>query len=49
MKHRFYDLHGVDWAKVRDTYEPLLAHIGNQEDLHDVMQADDAPIECLAQ
>ncbi len=39
MKHRFYDpaMHGVDWAKVRDTYEPLLAHVGDQEDLHDVI------------
>jgi tricorn protease len=39
MKHRFYDpaMHGVDWAKVRDTYEPLLAHVSNQEDLHDVI------------
>ncbi|HEU5432828.1 MAG TPA: hypothetical protein VFU81_14270, partial [Thermomicrobiales bacterium] len=32
MKHRFYDpaMHGVDWAKMRDTYEPLLAHVGDQ-------------------
>jgi tricorn protease len=39
MKHRFYDpaMHGVDWAKIRDTYEPLLAHVGDQEDLHDVI------------
>jgi tricorn protease len=39
MKHRFYDpdMHGVDWAKMRDTYEPLLAHVGDQEDLHDVI------------
>jgi tricorn protease len=39
MKHRFYDpaMHGVDWAKVRDTYEPLLAHVGEQEELHDVI------------
>jgi tricorn protease len=39
MKHRFYDpaMHGVDWTKVRDSYEPLLAHIGDQEDLHDVI------------
>ena len=39
MKHRFYDpdMHGVDWAKVRNTYEPLLAHVGDQEDLHDVI------------
>ncbi len=39
MKHRFYDpaMHGVDWTKTRDTYEPLLAHVGDQEDLHDVI------------
>ncbi|MHB1422040.1 MAG: S41 family peptidase [Gemmataceae bacterium] len=39
MKHRFYDpaMHGVDWVKTRDTYEPLLAHVGDQEDLHDVV------------
>jgi tricorn protease len=39
MKHRFYaaDMHGVDWAKARETYEPLLAHVGDQEDLHDVI------------
>jgi tricorn protease len=39
MKYRFYDanMHGVDWAKARDTYEPLLAHVGTQEDLHDVV------------
>jgi tricorn protease len=39
MKHRFYDpaMHGVDWAKVRDAYEPLLAHVGGQEELHDVI------------
>jgi tricorn protease len=39
MKHRFYDpaMHGVDWTKMRDTYEPLLAHVGDQEDLHDVI------------
>jgi tricorn protease len=39
MKHRFYDpaMHGVDWNKVRDTYEPLLAHVGDQEELHDVV------------
>jgi tricorn protease len=39
MRHRFYaaDMHGVDWAKVKETYEPLLAHVGDQEDLHDVI------------
>jgi tricorn protease len=39
MRDRFYDpnLHGVNWIKVRQTYEPLLAHVANQEDLHDVV------------
>jgi tricorn protease len=39
MKHRFYDagMHGVDWAKMKEAYEPLLAHVGDQEDLHDVI------------
>jgi tricorn protease len=39
MKHRFYDagMHGVDWNKARATYEPLLAHVGSTEDLHDVI------------
>jgi tricorn protease len=39
MKHRFYaaDMHGVDWAKARETYEPLLAHVGTADDLHDVI------------
>jgi tricorn protease len=39
MKNRFYaaDMHGVDWARVRKTYEPLLAHCGSQEDMHEVV------------
>jgi tricorn protease len=39
MKHRFYaaDMHGVDWAKAKETYAPLLSHVGDQEDLHDVV------------
>jgi tricorn protease len=39
MKFRFYDpaMHGVDWDKMRKTYEPLLTHIGEQEDLLDVV------------
>ncbi|HZT78732.1 MAG TPA: S41 family peptidase, partial [Gemmataceae bacterium] len=39
MKHRFYDprMHGVDWDKARQTYEPLLDHCANQEDVHDVV------------
>jgi tricorn protease len=39
MKHRFYDptMHGVDWNKMKATYEPLLAHVAEQDDLHDVV------------
>jgi tricorn protease len=39
MKHRFYaaDMHGVDWAKMKETYEPLLPHVADQEDLYDVI------------
>ncbi len=39
MKHRFYaaDMHGVDWDKVKTTYEPLLAFANNQDDLHEVV------------
>jgi tricorn protease len=39
MKHRFYDanMHGVDWDKVRTTYEPLLEHTASQEDLHAIV------------
>jgi tricorn protease len=39
MKHRFYDadMHGVEWKKMKDVYEPLLAHVGDQEELHDVV------------
>jgi tricorn protease len=39
MRHRFYaaDMHGVDWARVKATYEPLLEHVGDQEDLHDLI------------
>jgi tricorn protease len=39
MKFRFYDpaMHGVDWDKMRTVYEPLLTHVAEQEDLHDVV------------
>jgi tricorn protease len=39
MKHRFYaeDMHGVDWDKTRAVYEPLLAHVADREELHDVI------------
>jgi tricorn protease len=39
MKHRFYDakMHGSDWDKVRQTYEPLLEHVADQEELHNII------------
>jgi tricorn protease len=39
MKFRFYDpaMHGVDWDQMRAKYEPLLAHVAEQEDLYDVV------------
>jgi tricorn protease len=39
MKHRFYDaeMHGVDWNKSREKYEPLLAHVGDTEGMHDLV------------
>ncbi|HYT88727.1 MAG TPA: S41 family peptidase [Gemmataceae bacterium] len=39
MKQRFYaeDMHGVDWAKMKSVYQPLLAHVGDQEELHSVI------------
>jgi tricorn protease len=39
MKHRFYDpqMHGVDWAKMRQVYEPLLDYVGDREELHNVI------------
>lgn len=39
MKYRFYDaqMHGVDWNKARATYEPLLEHVADQEELHDLV------------
>jgi tricorn protease len=39
MKHRFYDarMHGVDWEAARAKYQPLLAHIGDSDELHSVI------------
>jgi tricorn protease len=39
MRHRFYDagLHGADWDKVRAMYEPLLLHVADTEELHNVV------------
>src|SRR5207245_8719403 len=39
LKHRFYDadMHGVDWNRMKAVYEPLLAHAGDQEEMHEVV------------
>jgi tricorn protease len=39
MKHRFYDaeMHGVDWAKVKEVYEPLMEYVADQEEMHNVV------------
>jgi tricorn protease len=39
MKHRFYaaDMHGADWREKKNLYEPLLAHVADQEELHNVV------------
>lgn len=39
MKHRFYDpdMHGADWAQAKSTYEPLLEHVADQEEMHDLI------------
>jgi tricorn protease len=39
MKNRYYDanMHGVNWAGAKDTYEPLLSNIADPEELHTVI------------
>lgn len=39
MKNRFYDpnMHGVDWARVKSVYEPLMDYVGDQEEMHNVV------------
>ena len=39
MKNRFYDpkMHGANWAAAKDTYEPLLGYIADEEELHNVI------------
>jgi tricorn protease len=39
MKNRFYDpaMHGVNWDEMKSRYEPLLGHVAEQADLHDVV------------
>jgi tricorn protease len=38
MKYRFYDpkMHGTDWDAMKRKYAPLLAHVGTNEDVHDL-------------
>lgn len=39
MKNRFYDadMHGVDWAKAKTIYEPLMDYVADQEEMHNVI------------
>ena len=39
MKHRFYDaeMNGVDWAKMKEIYEPLMDYVADQEEMHNVV------------
>lgn len=39
MRDRFYDknMNGVDWAKYRGMYEPLLADVGDREEMQNVI------------
>lgn len=39
MKFRFYDpkMHGVDWDKMKRTYEPLIAYTADMEEMHNVI------------
>src|SRR5262249_55456253 len=36
MKHRFYDadMHGVNWAAVKEVYGPLMEYVADQEEMH---------------
>lgn len=39
MKHRFYDpeMNGVNWAKAKEVYEPLMDYVADQEEMHNVV------------
>jgi tricorn protease len=39
MKNRFYDakMHGANWPAMREMYEQVLQHVGNTEELQNVM------------
>ena len=38
MKYRFYDpnMHGFDWASIRERYESLLRYVGQNRDVYDL-------------
>jgi tricorn protease len=38
MKYRFYDakMHGRDWKAIKAAYEPLLAYVGENQDVYDL-------------
>jgi tricorn protease len=40
MKHRFYDpnMHGVNWAAKKDTYQSLLKYVSDDEELNTLLQ-----------
>ncbi len=39
MRNRFYDpeMHGADWDKAKTVYEPLMEFVGDQEEMHNVV------------
>ena len=39
MKNRFYDpkMHGVNWAAAKDKYEPMLPHVADSDQLHELI------------
>jgi tricorn protease len=41
MKYRYYDaaMNGRDWAAIKAKYEPLLSHVGTNEDVYDLGNA----------
>src|SRR5678815_5438292 len=39
MKNRFYDpkMHGVNWESAKDKYEPMLSHVADADQLHELI------------
>lgn len=39
MKYRFYDedMHGYDWDAIKARYKPMLAYVGENQDLYDLL------------